>query len=129
MLDNSYTSIFKFFLAVSKIVKEISSWDTYGSFRQDFLTDKKGKLIKTDKVFLNIYDYWGLIHAPRSIRVERWYHPKVAFLKKHLRKKWKKESFCKRCPLLTLCFKKLRKKNLFSIRFHTLKTRNSISVT
>ena len=57
MLDNSYTSIFKFFLAVSKIVKEISSWDTYGSFRQDFLTDKKGKLIKTDKVFLNIYDY------------------------------------------------------------------------
>ena len=113
MLDNSYTSIFKFFLAVSKIVKEISSWDTYGSFRQDFLTDKKGKLIKTDKVFLNIYDYWGLIHAPRSIIVERWYHPKVALLKKrHLRKKWKKESFCKLLPIINIMFKKIEEEEL-----------------
>ena len=50
---------FNFFLALSKIVKEMSSWDTYGSFRQDFLADKTGKLIKTDRVFFNIYEYWG----------------------------------------------------------------------
>ena len=94
-------------------MKEISSWDTYGSFRQDFLTDKKGKLIKTDKVFLNIYDYWGLIHVPRSIRVERWYHPKVALLKKrHLRKKWKKESFCKLLPIINIMFKKIEEEEL-----------------
>ena len=35
----------------------MSYWDTYGSFRQNFLADKKGKLIKTDRTFFNIYDY------------------------------------------------------------------------
>ena len=35
----------------------MSSWDTYGFFRQDFLADEKGKLIKTDRFFFNIYDY------------------------------------------------------------------------
>ena len=61
MPDNSYTFflfIF-FFSALSKIGKEMSSWDTYGSFRQDFLADKTGKLIKIDRVFFNIYEYWG----------------------------------------------------------------------
>ena len=90
----------------------MSSQDTYGSFRQDFLADKKGKLIKTDRVFFNIYDYWGLIHAPRSIRVERWYHPKVALLKKHLRKKWKKESVCKSLPIINVVFKKIEEEEL-----------------
>ena len=101
-----------FFLVLSKIVKEMSSWDTYGSFKQDFLADKKGKLIKTDRVFFNIYDYWGLIHAPRSIRVERWYHPKVALLKKHLRKKWKQESVCKSLPIINVVFKKIEEEEL-----------------
>ena len=90
----------------------MSSWDTYGSFRQDFLADKKGKLIKTDRVFFNIYDYWGLVYAPRSIRVERWYHPKVALLKKHLRKKWKQESVCKSLPIINVVFKKIEEEEL-----------------
>ena len=85
----------------------MSSWDTYGSFQQDFLANKKGKLIQTDGVFFNIYDYWGLIHAPRSIRVEIWYYPKVALLKKYLRKKWKKESFCKSLSMINVLFKKI----------------------
>ena len=89
-----YFHFFKFFLALSKIL-EMSYWDTYDSFRQDFLADKKGNLIKTDRIFFNIYDYWGLIHAPTSIKVDRWYCPKMALLEKHLRKKGKKERFCK----------------------------------
>ena len=90
----------------------MSYWDTYGSFRQDILADKKGKLIKTDRVFFNIYDYWGLIHAPTSIKVERWYCPKMALLKKHLRKKWKKESFCKSLPIINVLFKKIEEEEL-----------------
>ena len=90
----------------------MSSSDIYGSFRRDFLADEKGKLIKTDRVFFNIYDYWGLIHAPRSIRVERWYHPKVALLKKHLRKKWEKESVCKSLPIINVVFKKIEEEEL-----------------
>ena len=93
-------------------MKEISSWDIYGSFRQDFLANKKGKLTKTDRVFFKIYDYWGLIHVPRSNRVERWYHQKVALLKKHLRKKWKKESFCKSLPIINVMFKKIEEEEL-----------------
>ena len=46
----------------------MSYWDTYGSFRQDFLADKKGKLIKTGRVFFNIYDYWGLITRQRVLK-------------------------------------------------------------
>ena len=90
----------------------MSSCNTYGSFRQDFFADKKEKLIKTDRVFFNIYDYWELIHAPRSIRVERWYHPKVALLKNHLRKKWKKESVCKSLPIINVVFKKIEEEEL-----------------
>ena len=87
-------------------------WDTYGSFSQDFLADKKGKFIKTGRVFFNIFDYWGLIHVPTSIKVERWYCPKMALLKKHLRKKWKKESFCKSLPIINVLFKKIEEEEL-----------------
>ena len=90
----------------------MSSWDTYGSFRLDFLADKKGKLIKTGQVFFIIYDYWGLIHGPTSIRVERWYHLKVALLKKHLRKKWKKECVCKSLLIINVVFKKIEEEEL-----------------
>ena len=54
-----------------------------------------------------------MIHAPRSIRVERWYHPKVALLKKHLRKKWKKESFCNSLPIINIMVKKIEEEELF----------------
>ena len=90
----------------------MSSWDTYSSFRQDFLADKKGKLIKTDRVFFNIYNCQGLIHVPRSIRVERRYHLKVALLKKHLRKKQKKESICKSLPIINVLFTKIEEEEL-----------------
>ena len=55
MLGNSYTPIFYFFLPLSK--NKMSAWDTDGSFREDFLDDTKGKTIKTDRLFFNLYDY------------------------------------------------------------------------
>ena len=33
------------------------SYETYGFFRKEFLNDKKGKLIESDELFLNIYDF------------------------------------------------------------------------
>ena len=47
MLDNSYGSIFFFFLA---IVRKKMSFETYGSFRIEFLNNKKGKLLKNDEL-------------------------------------------------------------------------------
>ena len=53
-----------------------------------------------------------MTHATRSIRVESWYHPKVALLKKHLRKKWKKESVCKSLPIINVVLKKTEEEEL-----------------
>ena len=39
------------------------SYETYGFFRKEILNDEKGKLIESDKLFLNIYDFWVLKHA------------------------------------------------------------------
>ena len=46
------------------------SYETYGSFRVEFLHDKKGKLLKSDELFLYIYDFWVLTHAPESMKVK-----------------------------------------------------------
>ena len=32
-------------------------------FRVQFLHDKRGKLIKTDKLFHNLHDFWAIQHA------------------------------------------------------------------
>ena len=53
MLDNSYGSIF-YFLSCSE---KKMSFETYGSFRIEFLNDKKGKLLENDELFLNIFDF------------------------------------------------------------------------
>ena len=39
------------------------SYETYGFFRKEFLNDKKGKLIESDELFFNIYDFWVLKHG------------------------------------------------------------------
>ena len=85
MLENSCGSIFLFFSAVTKIKM---SFEAYGSFRAEFLHDKKGKLLKSDSLFLNIYNFWTILNeVPISMKCERWYHPKVAKLERVLRKK------------------------------------------
>ena len=69
-------------------------WDrfeTYGSAELwiSFINDEEGKLIKTDSLFENLYDFWTCFHAKyKSIFI--WYHPKMAMLEKTIRKKWEK---------------------------------------
>ena len=88
MLDNSYTSTFSFFLfSPLDIIYKMSAYETYGSFWVDFLHDKRGKLIKADNLFFNVFDYWALIHAEEIVKCERWYHPKIAKLERYIRKK------------------------------------------
>ena len=47
------------------------AYETYGSFWVDFLHDKRGKLIKADHLFFNIFDYWALIHAEGIVKCEK----------------------------------------------------------
>ena len=65
------------------------SYETIGFFRKEFLNDKKGKLIKTDELFLNIFDFWVLKHA-FFMRRKRWFHPKLTKLERILRRKWER---------------------------------------
>ena len=81
--------------------------ETYGSdgFCTDFLQDERGKLIKGENLFLNIYDFRVCIHASGFMKVNRWYHPKTAKLRKVLRKKWKKT---KDLPIMNVLLRKIR---------------------
>ena len=79
--------LFYFFSAVSEIIK--MSYESYGFFRKEFLNDKKGKLIETDELFLNIYDFWVLKHA-FFMRCKCWYYPKITKLEGILRSKWER---------------------------------------
>lgn len=63
---------------------------TYGSFRVEFLHDERGKLIKGDTLFHNIYDFWVCIHCKGFMKCKIWFHPKTAKLERVLRKKWEK---------------------------------------
>ena len=81
--------------------------ETYGSdgFRTNFLHDERGKLIKGEHLFLNIYTFWVCIHASGFMKVNRRYHPKTAKLEKVLRKKWEKT---KDLPIINVLLKKIR---------------------
>ena len=76
-----------FLFSLLDIIYKISAYETYGSFWVDFLHDKRGKLIKADHLFFNVFDYWALIHAGEIVKCEGWYHPKIAKLERYIRKK------------------------------------------
>ena len=63
--------------------------ETYGSdgLRVECLNDEKGKNVKGESLFLNLYDYWTFLHAEFKHLYYLWYHPKVALLEKQIRKK------------------------------------------
>ena len=66
-------------------------FETYSSadIRTSFLNDERGKLIKSDSLYINLCDYWTCFHASNSIVLFTWYHPKMALLEKNIRKKLK----------------------------------------
>ena len=52
------------------------NYETYGSFRVEFLNDERGKWLKSDSLFLNIYEFWVLSYVQGFMKVNRCYHPK-----------------------------------------------------
>ena len=83
------------------------SYETYGFFPKEFLNDKKCKLMKSDELFLNIYDFWVLKHA-FSMRRKRWYHPKITKLERILRRKWERAGVkVKTLPIINILILKI----------------------
>ena len=86
--DNTYRSIFIFFsLTIS--LRMSDRFETYGSaeIRTIFMNDEEGKLIKSDSLFENLYDFWSCFHMSyKTLFI--WYHPKMAQLEKAIRQKW-----------------------------------------
>ena len=96
-----------FFILTFSFVRNYKMSDeTYGSdgFRVGFLHDKRGKLIKGNSLFNNIYGLWVCIHAARFMKVNWRYHPKTAKLEKFLRKKWEK---AKVLPIINILLRKI----------------------
>ena len=50
------------------------------------LNDEKGKNIKGECLFFNLYDHWTLLQAEFKSLFD-WYHPKIRILEKQIRKK------------------------------------------
>ena len=65
MLDNSYGATFFYLFSLIENFKMDEAFEIYGSggFRDEFLHDQRGKLIKTDNLFYNIYDFGVVQHA------------------------------------------------------------------
>ena len=88
------------------------NYETYGSFRVEFLNDEREKLLKSDSLFLNIYDFWVLSHAQGFMKVNCWYHPKKAKLERVLRKKWERENV-KDLAIINVLLRKITEGELF----------------
>ena len=86
MLDNTYGLILIFFSLIISL-RMSDSFETYGSvdIRTRFLNDERGKLIKSDSLFENLYDYWTCLHLSGIITAFNWYHPKIAKLEMKIR--------------------------------------------
>ena len=83
------------------------SYETYGFFLKEILNDKKGKLIQSDKLFLNIYDFWVLKHA-FFMRRKCWYHPKITKLERILRRNWERADVkVKTLPIINVLILKI----------------------
>ena len=85
-------------------------FETYSSadIKTSFLNDERGKLIKSDSLYINLCDYWTCFHASNSIVLFTWYHPKMALLEKNIRKKLKT---MKDLPFDNIVLKKFREKD------------------
>ena len=107
MLDNSYGATFLIFFSLIENFKMDELFETYGSdgFRDKILHDERGKLIKTDKLFYKIYDFWVMQHASGFMKTFEWYNPKEVKLEKILRRKCEK---MKDLPLINVVLKKIK---------------------
>ena len=123
MLDNTYGLLFHFFqfanyLRKANYLRRFDS-EIYGSadvrtrFSDDGGGGEGGRLIKSDSLYKNLYDYWTCYHASNSpLILFTWYHPKMAKLEKYIQKKW---GSTKDLPLVPQHLKRLKKKTNISI--------------
>ena len=80
--------------------------ETYANLRVIFMNDERGKNIKTDTLFENLYDYWTSYHNPNK-SLFWWYDQKLWKLEMTIKKKWN----AKVLPLVNIIFKKYRDKD------------------
>ena len=80
--------------------------DGSANLRVIFMDDKRGKYIKTDTLFENLYDFRRSFHDPNK-SIFWWYGQKLWKLKMTIRKKWN----AKVLPLANIIFKKYREKD------------------
>ena len=105
MFDNTYT-----FFQCSNYLKMAKRFETYSSadIRTIFLNDERGKLMKSDTLYENLYDYLTSFHATNSIILFTWYHPKMAKLEMNIRRKW---ASTKDLSFANIVFEKIREKD------------------
>ena len=85
-------------------------FETYGSanLRVVFMDDERGKRIKEDTLFENLYGFWTSYHDPNK-KLFWWYPQKIWKLEMSIRKKWNSTVL----PLANIIFKKYREKDKF----------------
>ena len=85
-------------------------FETYGSanLRVVFMDDERGKRIKKDTLFENLYDFWTSYHDPNK-KLFWWYLQKIWKLEMSIRKKWNSAVL----PLANIILKKYREKDKF----------------
>ena len=105
MFDNTYT-----FFQCSNYLKMAKRFETYSraDIRTIFLNDERGKLMKSDTLYENLYDYLTCFHATNSIILFTWYHPKMAKLEMNIRRKW---ASTKDLSFVNIVFEKIREKD------------------
>ena len=73
------------------------------------LNDEKGKNIKGECLFFNLYDHWTLLQAEFKSLFD-WYHPKIRILEKQIRKKLEDS---KDLPSANVFLQKLKEKDKY----------------
>ena len=105
---------FLIFFSLIISLRMLDRLETYGSaeIRAIFMNDEEGKLIKSDSLFENLYDFWSCFHMSyKTLFI--WYHPKMAQLEKAIRRKW---VTTKDLPLVNIVLKKFKEKdNYFNL--------------
>ena len=73
----------------------------------EYLHDEKGKKIKDNSLFDNIYDYSSACNNDGNKAGNNWHGQKMSLLEQTIRKKHKE------LPLINIVFKKIKEKDIF----------------
>ena len=113
MFDNAYGSIFYFFSLIISL-RTSDCFEIYGSaeIRTIFMNDEEGKLIKSDSLFENLYNFCSCFHMSyKTLFI--WYHSEMTQFEKAIRRKW---VTTKDLPLVNIVLKKFKEKdNYFNL--------------